>query len=108
MKVVKKAYDLDIADWDIDKFNNPVFRPNDYVSRAEAIALIMNMWILYEDSNIRSWFIDLEAPWQENYISRAVSLNIINSNVKIFNPQDSMSRNDFIKYLFNTIKLYKN
>jgi len=106
-KVVKKAYDLWIAQWDVDEFNNRVFRPNDYVSRAEAIALILNMWILHNPWNSYSWFIDLKASWQEDYLSHAVSLNVVNNNSKIFEPQEAMTRNDFIKYLFNTIKLYR-
>ena len=109
-RVIKKSYDMWIVDWDVDNSWNRVFRENDYVTRAEAMAMIMNMSLIHEDWLDSAWFTDLEASWQEEYLAQAVKLWIIakpNKSDTKFYPQNAMKRNDFVYYLFKTLNLYR-
>lgn len=106
-KVIAKAYSMWIVKWDINSNWDKIFRENDPVSRAEAIAMIMWMWVKNEPWKDKSWFTDLEADWQENILSHAIELNILENSNNKFNPQVSMTRNDFVNYMFSTIDLYR-
>ena len=106
-KVIAKAYSMWIVKWDTNSNWEKIFRENDPVSRAEAIAMIMWMWINNISWTNKSWFVDLEADWQENILSHAIELKILENSNNYFNPQEPMTRNDFVKYLFNTINLYR-
>ena len=109
-RVIKKAYDMWIVDWDVDNSWNRVFRENDFVTRAEAMAMIMNMSLVHEKWLDSAWFTDLEASWQEEYLAQAIKLWIIakpsKSDTKFY-PQNAMKRNDFVYYLFKTLNLYR-
>ncbi|EKE28778.1 MAG: Fibronectin type III protein [uncultured bacterium (gcode 4)] len=84
------------------------FRPNDSISRAEAMAILMNIaWITVSANITNSSFTDIPASWMISYLEKAKELGIawwqmIEWKLK-FRPNDSLSRAEATRILSKTL-----
>ncbi len=101
-KVVVKAAELNMID-----SSNKNFRPNDSITRAESMKMLLNAaWIELVDTET-SDFSDVNG-WSAKYVQTAKNLGIVNGqevNWKlIFRPSDSITRAEVAKIVVNTIE----
>lgn len=97
-RATSRAIELDI----IDDTNN-TFRPDEAISRAEAIKLLLTTMQLNKDLNAtRSKFTDVDG-WAIKYIERALELEIISNDSEIFRPNELLSRAETSKIIINAI-----
>jgi hypothetical protein len=109
-KVIKKWLALWIISWDVDEKWARVFRPNDEISKAEALWILLNMWRLdieWEAPVLK--YDDIEASWQIILAKRLEYLGLITPKTgeTKFNPNAKLDRDLLVKFLVNTIRLYK-
>lgn len=101
-KVVVKATELNMID-----SANKNFRPNDSITRAESMKMLLNAaWIELVDTET-SDFSDVNG-WSAKYVQTAKNLGIVNGqevNWKlVFRPNDSITRAEVAKIVVNTIE----
>ncbi len=109
-KVIKKALALKIISWDVDKNWKRVFRPNDTISKAEALWILLNMWnfnIEWEVPNLK--YTDIKAPWQVILAKRLEYLWLETPGLQdtTFNPNAKLNRDVLVNFLLKTLELYK-
>ncbi len=101
-KVIKKWVDLGIV-----TAANTNFRPNDSISRAEAIKMLLrvaqtrNTVYTVDTSVTTSSFNDLSATWQAKYVEKAKALAIIANNPS-FEPDRGIKRDETSKVVFKS------
>ncbi len=93
-------YNEGIVKW----YNDNTFKPNNNVSRWEALIFILKLYNIPLDSKTNINFSDIK---QNNYLvpflKKALDLWLISKN-KIFRPNDPISRAEFITILIKTSK----
>ena len=103
-KVVAKAAEQGMIDT-----NNRNFRPNDNITRAEAMKLLLNAaGIEVNESLTTSDFSDVSG-WATKYIQKAKELGIVNGQEVggrlIFRPNDNITRAEVSKIVVLTMEL---
>lgn len=108
-KVIAKATNLWIIHWNIDSDGNKVFRPNDYITRAEALKILMNMSQMNVEGSITTYTDITEENWFNKYVANAEALWVINAENDgyIFLPQSEISRENMVHMITNIAKLYR-
>ncbi len=105
-KVIKKGADLGII-----STSNSMFRPNEEISRAEAIKMLLrvaqtrNAVYTVDSSVTTSTFGDLTATWQAKYAEKAKALGIIANNPN-FEPNRGIKRDETSKVVFKSRALH--
>jgi len=105
-RVIKKAVDLGII-----STANAQFNPNQMISRAEAIKVLLKVAetrdsIYTVDSSVTtSSFGDLTATWQAKYVEKAKALGIIANNPN-FEPNECITRDETSKVVFKSRALH--
>jgi len=107
-KVVQKAQSLWMINGDIDESWNSVFRPNDIISKAEAIKILMRLSLI-ESSTLRDLgYKDVTTSWHAKYIMNGESLWLFSAQRDnyIFNPNSGVSREDMVDLISRLVNLY--
>lgn len=82
-------------------YSNYLFRPNGYITRAEAVAVIAKALQLPLQNAPLSSFLDVVELWQKQYIEAARTLDIIGGyNVTTFGPNDLLTRAQAAKIVY--------
>lgn len=101
-KVIAKAVELKIVDWNNDNFN-----PSMYISRAEAMKILMRTWKFQFDPEANSSFIDV-SWWPVKYIESAKSLWMVNWQIinwsPYFKPSDNITRAEVAKIIVKSMQ----
>ncbi len=105
-KVVAKALELWLINWYADN----TFRPNNIITKAEALWILYNLRI----SDIEKWklnkhnYKDIKVDWENKLVINLETLGIINpkEDNKIFNPNQWINRETMINYIIKVIKFY--
>jgi len=102
-KVIAKAVELKIVESDNINFN-----PNRFVSRAEAMKILMGAYWFTFDSEAVSNFMDV-SWWPIKYIEKATELWIVNWQIfnwnPYFKPLDNISRAEVAKIIIRTMDI---
>lgn len=99
-----------VSKWIINWFKDGTFRPNDWASRAEFLAIVMKTFCVNLTSTWTNIFTDIPAdwPWMIPYIIKANELGIIWWQVidgkKVFRPNDKISRIEALAIVFKVTK----
>ena len=100
-KVVATAVKFELIDW-----TNKKFYPNSYISRAEAIKILLKSSNVEVKDIIKSDFTDV-TWWAVKYVQKAKELWIVNGQEKngklIFRPNDNITRAETQKIVWKTI-----
>lgn len=107
-KVVKVANELWIISWYPADEKWISFRPNNEISKIEALAIIYKISNLEIKEEYSDSFTDKAAFWQAKVLSNLEYLWILNpenTNNKI-NPNNWISRNEIVKILVDVMRLY--
>ncbi|MDD3302142.1 MAG: S-layer homology domain-containing protein [Candidatus Gracilibacteria bacterium] len=101
-KVIAKAVELNIVDGNNDNFN-----PSKYISRAEAMKILMGTGDFQFKTNQISSFIDVSG-WPIKYIESANTLGIVNGQVlngnSLFKPFDNITRAEVAKIIIRSME----
>jgi hypothetical protein len=108
IKYIEKAKELWVAKWQIIK-GKLMFRPNDPISRAEAITMLLNIAKIKVDATItKSEFTDVNVSWMIPYVAKAKELWIISgqtvNNKLIFRPNDWITRAEAVRIISNYLR----
>ena len=87
--------------------NSEAFRPNDYLTKAEAAKLVMQTFQLEEDKMPTKSFSDVsDKHWARNYILTLADVSIIKGNMqKEYRPNDTITYAELSTLIHNTIHL---
>lgn len=110
-QVAQLGHKLGIIDGDLlDDGAKKIFRPQDPISRAEAIKMLMNIAFLRTDRLPETSFYDVPASeWFKTYVSRAEYLDIVNpeATAYFYKPDAPMTRDGMVLWLTKTLRLYR-
>ncbi|EKE27835.1 MAG: S-layer protein [uncultured bacterium (gcode 4)] len=106
IKYIEKAKEYWINGQNIN--GKAIFRPNDNITRAEAIAMLLNISWISSPEKSKSSFNDVTSAWMIKYIEKAKEAWIINGqtidwNLK-FRPNDPITRAEAVRIIKNAIK----
>ena len=101
-KAIAKAAEM----WIITT-TNPNFRPNDNISRAEALKILLGAaWIQIINTQSTD-FTDVTIDWQIPYVETAKNMRVISGQIinwkLVFRPNDSISRAEVSKIVVETM-----
>jgi hypothetical protein len=86
-----------------------VFRPNDSITRAEALKILLSAAKIATNANAVSPFSDVTDAWAIPYVAKARELGIVSGQVvgdtRVFRPNDSITRAEVTKIVVMTIDL---
>jgi hypothetical protein len=108
-QVIETARQLDMISGDKNASGQSIFRPNDPISKAEALKMLINVSNLNVDKNIQSTYFDLHWNWYENYVKKWEYLKILNpeDDYYVFNGDSSVSRWYMVQLISNLLRLYR-
>ncbi len=108
-KVVWKAEELWIINGDKDKAGNKIFRTNDFITRLEALKILMNISKIEPKRLLDLQYIDVSIPWQRKYLQIGESLGLYDAYIeeRKFKPFSAITRDDMIDLINRFIQLYK-
>ena len=98
-RVINRSIELNLISSD-----NTEFRPDEPISREEAIKILMLAWWISPKEWAQSPFVDVDW-WSAWYIKWAVDAWLINANTPEFRPTDPISREESAKIVYEFIKL---
>ncbi|EKE29750.1 MAG: S-layer protein [uncultured bacterium (gcode 4)] len=106
---IAKAWELGIAYGQIIDWQRK-FRPNDPVTRAEALTMLLNAAKISVSEGVSTNFVDIptETSWAIKYISKAQELWIISWQISvswdpIFRPNDAITRAEAVRIIKNAL-----
>jgi len=108
-RVISKAESLWMINGDIDENRNSIFRPNDIITKAEAVKILMRLSFITAQNPVILWYTDITIPWHEWYIITWESLWLFESerdNGKFY-PDSWVRRQDMIDLINRLVLLYK-
>lgn len=87
-----------------------VFRPNDYITRAEALAMLFSVAKIKTDSTIKTVaFKDVSTSWMIPYIAKAKELGIVSGQTingkLVFRPNDSITRAETARVITKSLNI---
>jgi len=108
-KVISKATELWMVDWDIDTNGWKVFRPNDIISKAEAVKILLKLSLIQSHN---PWFLgyrDIQVGWHESYIINWEALWLFDAEKDkwYFYPENWVKREYMIDLINRLVHLYK-
>jgi len=86
-----------------------VFRPNDVISKSEALKILMKMSNISVDEPQLLLYSDIETSWHIPYVRSAQTLGLFDpeSDDFEFRPSDGVQRDDMVKLIDALIRLYR-
>ncbi len=108
-RVIKKAQDLGMINWDKTESGIPIFRPDDVISKAEAVKILMKLSLIEATDPEPLGYNDITVNWHEKYIRTGETLGLFNANRdnNRFNPDAAVKREDMIDLVNRLVQLYK-
>jgi len=108
-RVIQRSGTLGLINGDRDEQWNPRFRPNDVITKLEAIKIILNMSEIQVDQRLKTNYKDIKIPWHRKYVETAETLWLYDAYLEwqIFNANESVERDTMIDLIDRTIWLYK-
>lgn len=108
-RVIKKAETLGIVNGDSDEAGNPIFRPNDVISKAEAVKVLMRMSMIQAWEPVSLWYSDITTSWHIPYIRTGQTLGLFNPSEDSFkfSPDDGVMRQDMVHLITELVHLYR-
>jgi hypothetical protein len=88
----------------VDGYGAGKFRPNDIISREEAIKMLLNAAGVDVDSSVISSSYSDVSGWSAKYIEKARELGIIDKMSKTFRPLDNITRAEASKIIVLTME----
>ncbi|MBS9775295.1 S-layer homology domain-containing protein [Candidatus Gracilibacteria bacterium] len=82
-----------------------VFRPNDAISKIEALAILTSMRDIQIDKNYSHKYTDAAAAWQ-NRVLGVVEYLGIDKKANAFQPNSKIARDTMANYIVKTVELY--
>jgi hypothetical protein len=108
-KVIVKAKSLGLINWDVDNNWNPIFRPNDYVSNAEALKILIKISNLQVQNPVEISYTDVNKfSWQAKYVQIWETLWILDSSKTWykFNWDSYIDRENVVILINSVVSLY--
>lgn len=91
-----------VKKWFLKWFSDNTFRPNEKITRAELLKLLLLVkWVSLSTSK-EIFFNDIFQQWQKKYIITALELKIISQKNKSFLPDNPITKVEAIKIAINT------
>jgi len=108
-RVIQRSEKLWLINGDTDTEWNPRFRPNDVITKLEAIKIILNMSEIQVDQRLRTNYNDVRIPWHRKYVETAETLWLYDAYLEwqVFDANVEVQRDDMIDLIDRTIGLYK-
>jgi hypothetical protein len=73
-KVIKKADDLNIINGSVNGNNQAVFKPNEPITKIEALKIILNLSDITLEKTLNTNYLDVQTGWHNKYVAISESL----------------------------------
>jgi len=107
-RVIQKAQTLWMINGDIDENGNSIFRPNDIITKAEALKVLLRISMIQAKEVSPTSYSDIAVDWHKSYIQNAEALWLFDSgddNYR-FNPESGVKREEMIDLVNRLVQLY--
>ncbi len=107
-KVIAKWKELGLINGDIDKQGNPIFRPDDIITKAEAVKIMMRMSMIHSDNPAILGYTDVSVQWHKPYVRIGQTLGLFDPRKEweSFYPDGGVTREDMIHLIKRLVELY--
>ena len=86
-----------------------IFRPDDFITKAEAVKILMNISEIQSQELGVLQYEDITVDWHKPYIQNGQSLGLFDPerDANIFNPDSGVKREDMVHLIQNLVELYE-
>ncbi len=108
-RVIEKAESLWMINGDISETWAKIFRPNDIITKAEAVKILMRLSLIQATNPEALGYTDITVDWHEKYIQTGQTLWLFTpaETNNRFNPDGWVSREDMVDLISNLVDLYQ-
>ncbi len=108
-RVIARAQGLEIINGDKTESGIPIFRPDDIISKSEAVKIMMRMSGIQADKPVALGYADIDTDWHIPYVRNGQTLGLFNpwKDGFEFKPNDWVSREDMVDLIHRLLQLYK-
>lgn len=108
-RVIAKAQELDLVKWSTNTRGEKVFRPNDTITKVEALKIILRLSEIETQDLLESEYSDIKVQWHEKYVRTWESLGLYDAYMdgQEFNPDEVMKREDMVDLIERFVQLYE-
>jgi len=108
-RVISKAQALGMINGDINEAGENVFRPDDIISKAEAVKILMKLSLIAAHNPVNLWYEDITTSWHEKYVIAWETLWLFDSDAdkNKFYPDSWVRREEMIDLVNRLVQLYK-
>lgn len=92
--------------WTLTGFSDWSFKPDNTITRIEALKIILSSFWYKKIDNKASIFTDIDTKtWENAYLQRAISLSLVDAKNKTFSPSRNISKIEVLKMIILTKKI---
>ena len=108
-KVIKKAQELGMINGDLDETGNKIFRPDDIISKAEAIKILMRISKIQAQQVEQTTYSDITVAWHTSYIENGEALGLFDAedDEYSFSPDSGVKREEMVDLIYRLVQLYR-
>lgn len=108
-KVIQKAQELGMINGDSTEEGIPIFRPDDIITKAEAVKILMNISEIQSQQLQELEYEDISVDWHRGYIQNGQSLGLFDplEDNNQFYPESWVQRENMVHLIYNLVELYK-
>lgn len=108
-RVIAKSIELGIANGDIDEFGIPIFRPDDIITKAEAVKILMRMSLVQSVEPDLLLYSDVIVDWHKPYVRTWQTLGLfdVEQDKYQFSPDGWVTRENMIHLIKELVELYQ-
>jgi hypothetical protein len=87
----------------------PIFRPDDIITKAEAVKILMNISKIQALEPQSTKYRDIIVDWHIPYIEHGEALELFDATAdnNLFNPDSGVKREDMVDLIQRLVELYK-
>jgi len=97
------------ADTYVDIKEVKVFRPNDVISKAEAVKILMQLSKIQAKNLQNTQYTDINISWHKWYVENGEAIGLFSpqEDARVFNPNSWVQRKDMVYLIYELVQLYK-
>lgn len=94
---------------DRDERGEAVFRPDDIISKSEAVKILMRVSMIEAQNTQATLYTDITEDWHKKYVENGESLGLFipQEDNYLFYPESGVSRADMLELIETLVEMYR-